>query len=135
MSAKSFWQDVPVVWKGTRKYWLAERVYFSKLADSPASWLRVDKPTTFVVPVPGEGLDALVMLLETPQSPGMQAWVALNDHLVARVGEYGGLDLVGDHPEYLQKDYQEVTVTPEKNWLWRFKSFWLRSIFFYIIFL
>jgi hypothetical protein len=75
------------------------------------------------------------MLLETPRSEGMETWVSLNGHLVARLGEYGGLDLVGDHPEYLTPRIQEVMLTPQKDWLWRFRPFWLRSVFFYAIFL
>jgi hypothetical protein len=110
-------------------------VFFTQLADDTRSWLRVDKPTTFNVAIPREGLDALVMLLETPQSQGMQAWIYLNRHEVARVGEYGGLDLVGDHPEYLARLSQEIQIAPVRDWLWGPKPFWLRSIFFYAIFL
>lgn len=81
----------------------------------------------FVLNRPASRIDNIEMLLETPESMFFKAWVRLNGHLVARLGEYGGLDLVGDHPEYLKEGLNLLELKPE--WIGGL----LRSIMLYEI--
>jgi hypothetical protein len=119
--------EVPTVYSGKRPYRFAKLTWL----DNP---LRITEPVTFAVEIPKKDIDASIMLLETPDSPGMQAWVQLNGNTICRVGEYSGLDLVGDRPEFLAEKTQVIRIVPIKTF-WGYRQFNLRSIMFYTVYL
>ena len=114
---------IPCVWSGKRHY------RFHKLTWLPQhSWIEMKKgvPLEFVFNLDREIslIDAIPMLLETPQSRGFSGWILLNGNIVARVGEFGALELVGDEPQYLNVGDNDLVIKPTHRG-------WLRSIMLY----
>ena len=114
---------IPCVWEGSRHY------RFHKLTWLPEQdWIRLERgvPLEFTFNLDREVrlIDAIPLLLETPKSPLFKGWIVINGNVVARVGEYGALEIVGDEPQYLRKGDNDLEINPI-GWGW------LRSIMLY----
>jgi hypothetical protein len=120
--------EIPILFSGDRPYKFGALTWLEQPQRITSATLYTIKiPKTIVVKKKTLSLDAIPMLLETPNSEGMKVWVTLNGNIIARLGEYGALDLVGDKPQYLNDLNQQIILSPVT-------PFWLRSIMLYIIY-